>query len=142
LNQLAERCSAQKLERDISFHSVSTDSRKIQDGDLFVAIRGQRFDGHDFIAAVAAAGACAAIVESRQTDHFLQLVVDNSIAALGELAILNRERFNGKVIGITGSSGKTTVKEMLSSILCIQGEVLATRGNLNNHIGVPLTLLQ
>lgn len=142
LNELAERCSARKLEQDISFVSVSTDSRKIQKGDLFVAIRGDRFDGHDFIAAVADSGACAAIVEKKQSGEFPQLVVDNSVAALGELGALNRDHFTGKLIAITGSSGKTTVKEMLASILATQGKVLATRGNLNNHLGVPLTLLQ
>lgn len=142
LNQLAERCSARKLEQDIHFYSVSTDSRKIHNGDLFIAIRGDRFDGHDFIAAVADSGACAAVVEKRQQGDFPQLVVDNPVAALGELGVLNRERFAGKLIAITGSSGKTTVKEMLASILATQGKVLATRGNLNNHLGVPLTLLQ
>lgn len=142
LNELAERCSARKLEQDISFSSVSTDSRNIKTGDLFIAIRGDRFDGHDFIAAVAASGACAAVVEKKHPDEFPQLVVDNPVAALGELGALNRDRFMGKLIAITGSSGKTTVKEMLASILATQGKVLATRGNLNNHLGVPLTLLQ
>jgi len=142
LNELAERCSARKLEKDVSFVAVSTDSRRIQPGDLFIALRGDRFDGHDFIATVAASGACAAIVEKKQSDELPQLVVDNSIAALGELGALNRDRFTGKLIAITGSSGKTTVKEMLASILATQGKVLATRGNLNNHLGVPLTLLQ
>lgn len=142
LNVLAERCGAQKLEKDVSFFAVSTDSRSIQRGDLFFALHGEHFDGHDFIPAVARAGACAAVVVKKQVDEFPQLVVHNAVAALGELGALNRDRFTGKLIAITGSSGKTTVKEMLASILAIQGKVLATRGNLNNHIGVPLTLLQ
>lgn len=142
LNQLAERCSARLLERDINFVSVSTDSRKVKSGDLFVALRGERFDAHDFIEAVADTGVCAAVVERKQNIPLPQLVVDNTVTALGELGALNRDRFTGKLIAITGSSGKTTVKEMLASILATQGKVLATQGNLNNHIGVPLTLLQ
>jgi UDP-N-acetylmuramoyl-tripeptide--D-alanyl-D-alanine ligase len=142
LNQLAARCGARLLDQDVYFDSVSTDSRKIQKGDLFFAIRGDRFDGHDFMAAVADSGACAAVVEKRQACELPQLVVDNSVTALGELGALNRDQFSGKLIAVTGSSGKTTVKEMLASILATQGKVLATRGNFNNHLGMPLTLLQ
>lgn len=142
LNQLAARCGAKSLEQDVYFESVSTDSRKIQKGDLFFSIRGDRFDGHDFLAAVADSGACAAVVEKRQASEFPQLVVESSVTALGELSALNRDHFSGKLIAITGSSGKTTVKEMLASILATQGKVLATKGNLNNHLGMPLTLLQ
>lgn len=121
---------------------VSTDSRQIGAGDLFVALRGERYDGHEFIAEVAAKGAVAAIVEAAVDCALPQLVVPDSRLALGIVARLNRRRFNGPVIAITGSAGKTTCKEMLAAILAGYGNTLATTGNLNNEIGVPLTLLR
>lgn len=137
------------------FESVGTDSRAIAPGQLFVALRGERFDGHDFVAAAARAGAAAAMVDSAwaagQGDAGLPLlVVDDTRLALGTLAAAWRARFAMPVIGVTGSNGKTTVKEMCAAVLRAQsrregfGEesVLATRGNLNNDIGVPLTLLE
>jgi UDP-N-acetylmuramoyl-tripeptide--D-alanyl-D-alanine ligase len=127
----------------VTFSAVTTDSRKLKRGDLFVALRGENFDGHNFLSQVAERGACGAVVE--QADRALampQLVVDNTVQALGQLGALNRERFTGTVVGITGSSGKTTVKEMIAAILKQQGCVLATHGNLNNHLGVPMMLLE
>lgn len=122
---------------------VSTDSRSCGTGDLYVALIGERFDGHDFVAGAAARGAVAAVV-SRELVHALpQLRVANTQLALGEVARLNRRAFAGPVIGITGSAGKTTCKEMAAAILVANGKaVLATQGNLNNEIGVPLTLLR
>jgi UDP-N-acetylmuramoyl-tripeptide--D-alanyl-D-alanine ligase len=136
------------------FDSVGTDTRALAPGQLFVALRGERFDGHDFIAAAAQAGAAAALADATwAADHgdaaLPLLVVDDTRRALGTLAAAWRARFALPLIGITGSNGKTTVKEMCAAILRAQarregfGEesVLATRGNLNNDIGLPLTLL-
>jgi len=125
-----------------SFSAVSTDSRTLQRGDLFVALQGPRFDGHDYLARAEQAGAVAAIV-SRFDDHISlpQLRVDDTLLALGRLAGWWRQQHGLPVVAITGSNGKTTVKELLASILRQQHPVLVTRGNLNNAIGVPLTLL-
>ena len=128
---------------DVSFSRVTTDTRQLQAGDLFVALRGERFDAHDFLAEAAAKGVCGLVVESFDANVALpQLVVSNTMLALGQIAACNRAAFSGPLIAITGSSGKTTVKTMLTCILRERGAVLATQGNLNNHIGVPLTLLQ
>ncbi len=132
---------------DARFCSVSTDSRTLQPGQLFVALDGPRFDGHAYLAEVAGRGAVAALV-SRPVDPapLPLLQVADTRRALGQLAALNRLAFAGPVVAVTGSSGKTTVKEMLASILRQAPgpaqAVLATRGNLNNELGVPLTLLE
>ena len=128
------------------FDGVSTDSRSIKAGELFVALRGERFDGHDFLAAAAARGAGAALIDRRYSGGFPLpvLVVDDTRRALGNLARAWRQHFSPALIAITGSNGKTTVKEMLAAILrkhAGDGPVLATAGNLNNDIGVPLTVL-
>lgn len=129
---------------DIAFVRVTTDSRDIKPGDLYVALKGERFDGHDFAADALAQGAVAVLVERAVSGT--HIVVPDTLAALGKLAAYWRERMTDlKVIAVTGSGGKTTVKEMIATILITRfGEeaVLATRGNLNNHIGVPLTLLR
>lgn len=126
---------------DCSFRRVSTDSRRLRPGELFVALRGSRFDGHDFLAQIA--DQAGGLVVERPDKRLLvpQWVVPDTTRALGQLALLARDQFTGPVIAITGSSGKTTVKEMTAAILRGLGPVLATRGNLNNHIGLPLTLL-
>jgi len=131
---------------DALFTGVSTDSRSIKQGDLFVALRGERFDGHDFLKPVAAAKAAAAMVDSKYSGEYPMpaLVVDDTRRSLGDLARYWRSRFAPALVAVTGSNGKTTVKEMLAAILTKHaGEtaVLATRGNLNNDIGLPLTLL-
>ncbi|MEL0168533.1 MAG: UDP-N-acetylmuramoyl-tripeptide--D-alanyl-D-alanine ligase [Pseudomonadaceae bacterium] len=127
---------------DTHFDSVSIDARKVATGGLFVALPGSRSNGHDFIAQARENGAAAAMVEYLVDDDLPQLLVHDCQLALGQLGALVREQFRGTVIGITGSSGKTTVKEMLAAILRECGPVLATQGNLNNELGVPLTLLQ
>ena len=121
---------------------VNTDSRTIAQGDLYIALRGERFDGHDFLADVAQKGAAAAVVNNVQSDTLPQLRVDDTRAALGLIARMNRRQFGGPLVAITGSAGKTTTKEMLAAILAQCGATLATQGNLNNEIGVPLTLLR
>jgi len=133
---------------DCEFTGVSTDSRSIGKGDLFVALRGEKFDGHEFVAAVARARAAAAMVDRAFDATGVDLpliVVEDTRLALGELARHWRAQFAPVLIGVAGSNGKTTTKEMLSSILrAAAGDehVLATQGNLNNDIGLPLTLLR
>jgi UDP-N-acetylmuramoyl-tripeptide--D-alanyl-D-alanine ligase len=129
------------------FTGVSTDSRSLRSGDLFVALRGERFDGHTFLTQVRSTGASAAMVDSRHQGGFPLpvVVVEETKRALGDLARLWRARFSPALIAVAGSNGKTTVKEMLASILrrhAGDAAVLATAGNLNNDIGLPLTLLR
>lgn len=126
-----------------SFTGVSTDTRSLAPGQLFVALRGENFDGHAFLSAAKDAGAVAAVVDHEVPDLALpQLVVADTLRALAQLAAANRNESSARFVAVTGSSGKTTVKEMVAAILSRAGATLATRGNLNNHIGVPLTLLQ
>jgi UDP-N-acetylmuramoyl-tripeptide--D-alanyl-D-alanine ligase len=131
-----------------AFSSVSTDSRAVSAGGLFVALRGDRFDGHDYVRQAHAQGAVAALV-SRPVggcEDVPQIVVDDTRAGLGRLAAAWRSRFRVPVAAITGSNGKTTVKEMTAAILAAHagdaGAVLATEGNLNNDIGLPVMLLR
>ena len=125
---------------DASFDQVVTDSRKVRRGALFAALPGSRTDGHDFAAAAKKLGAAALLVSHPVPVDLPQLQVDDVLIALGRLANYLRRRLDPQVVGITGSNGKTTVKEMLSSILRQQGAVLATQGNYNNELGVPLSL--
>jgi UDP-N-acetylmuramoyl-tripeptide--D-alanyl-D-alanine ligase len=126
----------------VSFDSLSIDTRTLQAGQCFLALRGEHFDGHDFVPAAKAGGAVAAIVEYSCETDIPQLVVPNAQQALASYARYNRLQFKPRVVAVTGSSGKTTVKEMLASILAQVGPTYATRGNFNNHIGVPLSLLE
>ena len=136
---------------DVPFFSVSTDSRKIGDGELFVALRGENFDGHGFVAAAKARGAAAAVVDAEGLAGLTEIglpliVVADTRLALGTLAANWRARFSLPLVAVTGSNGKTTSKEMITSILKaafggVADSVLATQGNLNNDIGLPLTLL-
>lgn len=143
LSQVSGPLQGRLAGADAQFSGVSIDSRAIAPGQLFVALTGPRFDGHDYLADVAAKGAVAALVEREVAGSPLpQLVVADTRQALGQLGALNRQGFTGAVAAITGSSGKTTVKEMLASILRVKGPTLATRGNLNNDLGAPLTLLE
>ena len=144
LSELTTVLDARLVGDDRTFDGVSIDSRAIKLGQLFVALTGPRFDGHDYLNQVAAKGAVAALVEREIPDAVLpQLVVLDTRKALAQLGALNRNAFVDKpVAAITGSSGKTTVKEMLASVMRTKGPVLATRGNLNNELGVPLTLLE
>ena len=131
---------------DVVFNGVSTDSRSVSAGALFVALRGEVFDAHNFLADVAGKGVAAVVVEELPEGWTLPaIVVPNTLVALGQIANWWRKQFSMPVIGVTGSNGKTTVKEMISAILAAaygdEGR-LATRGNLNNEIGVPLTLFR
>ena len=146
LSTAAQMIQANLHGNDISFSSVSNDTRSLTTGALYVAIRGENFDGHEFLQQAQNAGAVAAMVD-QVCDHALpQLVVADTRNGLGQLAAVWRQQFTGKVIGVTGSNGKTSVKEMIAAILGQylgqRGSVLATRGNYNNDIGLPLTLLR
>ncbi len=127
---------------DVSFTRVSTDTRTLRPGDLYVALRGASFDGNAFVDQAFENGACAAIVSSPAAVRPPCLLVADTTAALAELALLNRQRSAARVVAITGSQGKTSVKEMIGRILNVSHRTLVTRGNLNNHIGAPLTLLE
>lgn len=134
--------SPQGEDARIGIERVVIDSRLVQPGDLFVALPGNHHDGHNFVAAAADRGAAAALVQAIQPADLPQLQVVDSREALGRLGEWNRREFHGPVVAITGSAGKTTCKDMLAAILAQQGDVLATRGNRNNEIGLPLTLLE
>ena len=127
---------------DRSFARVSTDTRSLSPGELFIALSGPNFDGHAFAAQAAAAGAVGVLVAHRVELALPQVVVEDTRLALGRLGAAWRARHPGPVIAITGSNGKTTTKQMLASIMTRRGPCHATRGNLNNDIGVPLTLLE
>lgn len=143
-SDLVAPLDARHVGDDCRFDGVCTDSRAIVPGQLFVALTGPRFDGHEYLEQVAAKGAVGALVEREVPGVALpQLVVLDTRKALAQLGAMNRNAFVDRpVAAVTGSSGKTTVKEMLASILRTRGPVLATRGNLNNELGVPLTLLE
>ncbi|HKD53674.1 MAG TPA: UDP-N-acetylmuramoyl-tripeptide--D-alanyl-D-alanine ligase, partial [Steroidobacteraceae bacterium] len=142
LAEFARLCAGRLNGADARYGEVVTDSRTLQAGQLFVALRGQNFDGHAFVAAARAEGAAGAVVDTLQDVALPQIVVPDTQAALVRAARAWRAAFTGPVIGVAGSNGKTTTKEMTAAILSRAGDCLATRGNLNNHIGVPLTLLR
>ena len=130
----------------ITVKDISIDSRSIKKGDAFIAIKGDKFDGHDFIEEVIRKGAACIIKDgsrrSAKTPQVACIKVENTTRALGDIARFNRRRFNIPVIAITGSNGKTTTKEMVSTILSKKFKVLKNEGTKNNHIGLPLTLLK
>ena len=127
---------------DIEIENITTDSRNVKQGDLFIALRGEKFDGHNFVKDVLDKGAALAVVE-----HLVEggapvkkIVVNNTLQAYGKIGAYNRSRFKGIVIGLTGSAGKTTTKEEIKFALSKFGKVYATEGNHNNNVGVPITL--
>ncbi len=146
LATLQAAVSKSTMTMDASFDGVSTDSRNVAAGNLFVALRGDRFDAHEFLDQVADRKVAAVVVEKMPADLKVPaLVVTDTRIALGQIAHYWRQQFTLPLIGITGSNGKTTVKEMIAAILevaCGTDQYLATRGNFNNDIGVPLTLLR
>jgi len=142
LSQAAAMTGGRVEGADVECISVSIDTRTLQPGAMYVALQGQNFDGHDFVDAAQRQGAAAAMVHRPVTHSLPTLHVDDTRLALGRLAAAWRARHNIPVVAVTGSNGKTTVKEMVAAILAQRGEVLATEGNLNNDIGVPLTLLR
>ena len=126
---------------DGSFRGVSTDTRALTPGQLFVALHGPNFDGTKFVKAAADCNAAAAVVDHRVAADLPSIRVADTGAALGQLALAWRQQVSATIVGITGSNGKTTLKELTASCLSQSAKTLATKGNLNNHIGLPLTLL-
>lgn len=140
LSSLVNGIDAKLVGGDAEFSRVSTDTRKIQPGDFFVALQGENFDGHAYVSVAQQSGAVAAMVAVEQASSLPQVVVPDTRLGLGALAKVFFQQYSPKKIAITGSSGKTTVKEMVASICSLVGPTLSTKGNLNNDIGVPLTL--
>ncbi|MGC1523613.1 MAG: UDP-N-acetylmuramoyl-tripeptide--D-alanyl-D-alanine ligase, partial [Steroidobacteraceae bacterium] len=142
LQDAAAAVGGQLVGDDRPYGAVVTDSRTLQPGALFVALRGPNFDGREFVAAAAAQGAIGAIVEGAVPDALPQVVVPDVLRALQALGRAWRNQFTLPVVAVAGSNGKTTAKEMTAAILSRMGTVCATHGNLNNHIGVPVTLMR
>ncbi len=140
LSAFAQSCAGVLRGPDRAYTGVSTDTRTLKAGELFVALRGPRFNANDFVAAAEAAGAAGAVVDAPVERPLPQIVVADTQTALTNSAAAWRAQFAIPVVGVAGSNGKTTVKEMTAAILGRAGTTLATLGNLNNHIGVPLTL--
>ena len=140
----------QKRLQKMEIKGISIDSRTVKEGELFIAIRGERYDGHDFVPDVMRKGAWGAIVDRSALEAKYAgisglknvIPVEDTLFSLQEMALMHRKKFLLPVIAVTGTNGKTTTKEMLAAILLQQGPVLKNEGNLNNHIGVPLTLLK
>lgn len=125
----------------LNHREISTDSRQISPGCLFFALKGDNFDGNQYAQKAVAAGAAFAIIDNPAFESTGTLLVDDVLTALQQLALMRRRKFNIPVLAITGSNGKTTTKELVNAVLTSQFRVVATKGNLNNHIGVPITLL-
>lgn len=142
LTELQQPLAAQLQGADCEILGVSTDSRSLREGDLFVALSGDNFDGHEYVAGLENSGAAAVLVSAPVPGALPQLRVSDTQRALGQLGGYNRQLYKGPLVAITGSSGKTTVKNMVHAVLSQRGETLATQGNFNNEIGVPLTLLR
>ena len=143
VTDVAESCHAQLLgpmAAELAISGLAIDSRKVVPGDLFVALPGERVDGHDFVASAFDQGAHAALVQHPVAAPGAQLLVGDTESAVAAFAARVRSAYNGVLVGITGSAGKTTTKNLLASILATAGPVVATEGNQNNELGVPLTL--
>jgi UDP-N-acetylmuramoyl-tripeptide--D-alanyl-D-alanine ligase len=140
LGDFARACGGELIGPDRAYAGVSSDTRTLKPGELFVALRGPRFNANEFVGVAETAGAAGAVVDVRTDRALAQILVGDTLEAITRAASAWRDGFELPVIGVAGSNGKTTVKEMTAAILARAGNTLATRGSLNNHIGVPLTL--
>ena len=143
VTDFAARCGAElhcEIDKLLEVSGLAIDSRQVKPGDLFVAIPGVKVDGHDYLEAALERGAGAALVQQQVSSALPQLIVSDSEAALQTFGAMTRAAYDGILVGITGSAGKTTAKNMLAEILSRAGSVVATKGNQNNELGVPLTL--
>jgi len=144
LSWFAKTCGGELLGADRAYTGISSDTRTLKPGELFVALRGPRFNANEFVAAAEAAGAAGAVVDTRVDSgagqKIAQILVGDTLEALQKTSAAWRAQFSLPVIGVAGSNGKTTCKEMVAAILTRTGVTVHTRGSLNNHIGVPLTL--
>ncbi len=142
LASVAEHVHGRLIGPDRRFEDVSTDTRENVRGSLFVALRGENFDGNDYIEAAAAGGAAGALVSRRADVPLSQVEVDDTLRAFGEMARAWRSTFDVPVVAVTGSAGKTTVRSLVAGILSIDRQICTTQGNLNNEVGVPITLMR
>jgi len=142
LDEISEILHGHRIDVQATVSGVSIDTRTLSSGDLYIAISGEQFDGHDYIAQAEQGGAVAVIVAKEVVTQLPQIIVKDTRIALAELAGAVRNKLQLKVCAITGSNGKTTVKEMIAAIIALNYQVLFTQGNFNNDIGVPLTLLR
>lgn len=142
LADIAQAVDGELIGDNITIDNINTDSRALQSGEMFLALKGPNFDGHRFLNQVIELGCGAVIVDHRCEVNIPQIIVSDTHKALGKIAAYVKDKVGPKTVAITGSSGKTTVKEMVAAILSRLGKVLATQGNFNNDIGVPLTLLR
>ncbi len=146
LREIAEATGGEVAEgrEAVSVRGVSTDTRSIERGELFVALVGQQHDGHDFLAVAQDAGAAAAVVSKPETvpEDLPVVVVEDTLEAYGALGRMHRQRMPARIAAVTGSTGKTTTKDMLGEMLSLVGPTLAARGTRNNEVGVPQTLLE
>ncbi len=140
LQALAERANGELIGESVPLQGLVIDSRLTQPGDLFAAIEGIQFDGHDFAPQATAAGAAAVLTEREVKGITPQLVVSDVVKASGHFALLKRQAFRGSVVAVTGSAGKTTTKNLIAAALAGAGTVHATQDNHNNELGVPITL--
>ncbi|MEO6065600.1 MAG: UDP-N-acetylmuramoyl-tripeptide--D-alanyl-D-alanine ligase, partial [Lysobacterales bacterium] len=141
LRDIVTALDGRLIDEDVQFRGVSIDTRTLQPGNLFVALRGARVDAHKLLDEARARGASAALVMEPDTAALPQMVVADTGLALARLATWQRKRLDARVIGITGSNGKTTVKTLTGGILGRCGPTHVNAGNLNNEIGLPLSLL-
>jgi UDP-N-acetylmuramoyl-tripeptide--D-alanyl-D-alanine ligase len=142
LSDVAAATGGKLIGADREFIRVNQDTRKLAKDELFIAIKGENFDGHEFVPQAEKSGAAGALVQRQMAGTLSQVLVQDTRKALGLYGSRWRKQFKLPLVGVTGSSGKTTLKEMIASILKLSGATLATRGNLNNDIGMPLTLLE
>lgn len=142
LDEVCQILSAKRVGENVMVNGLSTDTRNISGGELFLALKGPNFDGHNFVQQAVDKGAVACVVQQQSDSGVAQVITQDTHEALGLLANAWRKKFSLPVFAITGSNGKTTVKEMIASILAQKDSVMATEGNLNNDIGVPLTLFR
>ena len=141
LLDLSEISNGKLFGDSLEVNGFSIDTRTIQSKDVYIALRGENFDGHDFVLDAKEKGACAAVLERPIEINIPHLIVDDTYKFLEKVAIYNRRKFNGKLIGITGTNGKTSTKQMVANLLNRKGLCHKTIGNKNNQIGVPFTLL-
>ena len=142
-SRVADVLGVAGVDSSVTFNSVDTDTRSLQKGALFVALAGERFDGHDYLGEAGLRGAGGAVVRrgTAETAGLVRYEVDDTVDALGKLARERRREITGPVVAVTGTNGKTSTKEMLACALRVRWSVHATRENMNNQIGVPLTIL-
>ncbi len=143
VRQIAQACAAVciKCDEDIRIEDIVTDSRKVIPGSIFIALRGENFDGHNFVKQVMTSGAVCCVVDKDfdNTENLPVIVVEDTFAALRDIAAFYRRQFEVPAVAITGSVGKTSTKDMVANVLARKYKTLKTEGNFNNEIGLPLT---